>query len=140
RYRIWVRGYGLADSGKVPAAPGSTVTLTAVVARDAATAAKVYPAAYWYALLKVPEAAELAHLPGGRNGYLMWIKNMGCVGCHQLGNLATRTLPPALGKFESSQAAWLRRIQSGQAGGQMVSLAQGVLGGTPIKYLADWTD
>jgi hypothetical protein len=139
-YRVWVRGYGLADSAKVPAVPGGTLDLTAVVAPDAATAAKVYPAAYWYAMLKVPDAAEVARLPGGRNAYLMWIKNMGCIGCHQLGNLATRTLPVSLGKFESSQAAWARRIQSGQAGGQMVNLAQGLLGGIPLKYLADWTD
>ena len=139
-YRVWVRGYGLADSEKVVAVPGRAVNLTAVVATDAATAAKVYPAAYWYAMLQVPEASELSHVPGGRNGYLMWIKNMGCIGCHQLGNLATRTLPASLGKFESSQAAWLRRISSGQAGGQMVGLAQGLLGGVPIKYFADWTD
>ena len=139
-YRVWVRGYGLADSTEVRAVPGGTLDLTAVVAPDAATAAKVYPAAYWYAMLKVPDAAEVARLPGGRNAYLMWIKNMGCIGCHQLGNLATRTLPTSLGKFDSSQAAWARRIQSGQAGGQMMRLAQGLLGGIPLKYLADWTD
>ncbi len=45
-YRVWVRGYGLADSTEVRAIPGSTLDLTAVVAPDAATAAKVYPAAY----------------------------------------------------------------------------------------------
>jgi hypothetical protein len=139
-YRVWVRGYGLADSTEVRAVPDSTLDLTAVVAPDAATAAKLYPAAYWYAMLKVPDVAEVARLPGGRNAYLMWIKNMGCIGCHQLGNLATRTLPTSLGKFESSQAAWARRIQSGQAGGQMMRLAQGLLGGIPLKYLADWTD
>ena len=139
-YLVWVRGYGLADSAKVRAVPGSNLDLTVLAASDAATAAKVYPAAYWYAMLKVPEAAEVARLPGGRDAYLMWIKNMGCIGCHQLGNLATRTLPASLGKFESTQAAWARRIQSGQAGGQMVSLAQGLLSGIPLKYLADWTD
>jgi hypothetical protein len=139
-YRVWVRGYGLADSAKLTATPGDTINLAAVVAPDAATAAKVYPAAYWYAMLKVPQESELTRLAGGRNAYLMWTKNMGCVGCHQLGNLATRTVPAALGKFDSSQAAWLRRISSGQAGGQMVGIAQGVLGGVPIKYLADWTD
>jgi len=139
-YAIWIRGYGLADSNKVTARPGQTLDLTAVVAPDAAAAAKNYPAAYWYAMLKLPEASEVAKVPGGRNGYLMWIKNMGCVGCHQLGNLATRTLPANLESSGSSQAAWLRRISSGQAGGQMVGLAQGVLGGVPIKYLADWTD
>jgi hypothetical protein len=140
KYTLWVRGYGLADSAKVPASPGESVNLKAITAPDAASAAKVYPAAYWYAMLKIPNDAELAHVPGGRNAYLMWIKNMGCIGCHQLGNLATRTVPANLGKFDSSQAAWLRRIQSGQAGGQMVSIAAGTLGGTPLKYLGDWTD
>jgi hypothetical protein len=139
-YRVWVGGYGLTDSAKVTALPGSSVDLTAIVAPDAASAAKVYPAAYWYAMLKVPEDSELTSLPGRRNEYLMWTKNMGCVGCHQLGNLATRTLPVAFGTLDSSQASWLRRISSGQAGGEMVGLAQGVLGGVPIKYLADWTD
>ena len=139
-YRVWVRGYGLDDSAGVPGVPGETLDLTVAVAPDAAAAARVYPAAYWYAMLHVPEASELAGLPGGRNAYLMWIKNMGCVGCHQLGNLATRTLPAGLGRFDSSQQAWLRRISSGQAGAQMVGLAQGLLGGVPIKYLADWTD
>jgi hypothetical protein len=139
-YQIWVRGYGLVDSAKVEAAPGKTVNLTAVVAGNPAQAAKVYPAAYWYAMMKLPAEEEVAHVPGGRNGYLMFMKNMGCIGCHQLGNLATRTLPASLGEFSSSQLAWTRRIQSGQAGGDMVRIAMGALQGVPIKYLADWTD
>src|SRR5690606_16006869 len=53
-YEIWVRGYGLADSAKVAGEPGKRVNLTATVAADAATAAKVYPAAYWYAMMKLP--------------------------------------------------------------------------------------
>ena len=140
KYNVWVRGYGLADSSKVAATPGKTVNITVSVAPDKATAARAYPAAYWYAMLKIPSDAEVAHVPGGRNAYLMWIKNMGCIGCHQLGNLATRTLPSDLGTFPTSQAAWLRRIQSGQAGGQMVTLAQGLLQGIPLKYYADWSD
>jgi hypothetical protein len=139
-YRVWVRGYGLTDSPKVPAARGRRLDLSAVTAADPAAAAKSYPAAYWYAMMKIPDRAETAKLPGGRNGYLMWMKNMGCIGCHQLGNLATRTLPAALGHFASSEQAWLRRIQSGQAGGQMINIAQGALAGIPIRYLADWTD
>ena len=91
-------------------------------------------------MMKLPQDSEVAHLRGGRNEYLMWVKNMGCIGCHQLGNLATRTLPPSLGKFNSSHEAWIRRIQSGQAGSQMVATAMGRLAGAPPKYLADWTD
>src|SRR5690606_4426505 len=44
-----------------------------------------------------------------------------------------------LGDFDSSEAAWIRRISSGQAGGNMTSRIAG-LGGVPYKYLADWTD
>jgi len=119
KYSVWVRGYGLADSPGVDAIPGRRLALAAVVAPDAAAAAKTYPAAYWYAMMKIPEEAQVAALPGGRNGYLMWMKNMGCVGCHQLGNLATRTIPKTLGTFKSSQEAWARRLLSGQAGSQM---------------------
>ena len=139
-YEIWVRGYGLVDSAKVPARPGSSVDLTAVVAPDAASAAQVYPAAYWYAMMDLPTEDELAGIPGGLNFYLTWVKNMGCVGCHQLGQASTRTLPASLGEFESSEQAWMRRISSGQAGGNMLRLAADVLKGLPIRYLADWTD
>jgi hypothetical protein len=140
KYRVWVRGYGLADSPAVDAAFGRSLDLAAVVAADAATAAKTYPAAYWYAMMRIPEEAEVANVAGGRNGYLMWMKNMGCVGCHQLGNLATRTLPKSLGPYKSSQEAWARRLQSGQAGRTMINIAQATLAGVPIHYLADWTD
>ena len=140
KYSVWVRGYGLSDSVAVDATPGRHLDLAAVVAPDAAAAAKIYPAAYWYAMMKIPEDAQVGVVPGRRNGYLMWMKNMGCVGCHQLGNLATRTIPKSLGTFKSSQEAWVRRLQSGQAGSQMINIAQGVLAGIPIHYLADWTD
>ena len=116
KYRVWVRGYGLIDSPGADATPGQHLDIAATIAPDAATAAKIYPAAYWYAMMKIPEEAQVAKVPGGRNGYLMWMKNMGCVGCHQLGNLATRTIPKSLGTFKTSEEAWLRRMQSGQAG------------------------
>jgi len=45
KYRVWVRGYGLADSPKVDATPGHRLDLAAVIAPDAAAAAKIYPAA-----------------------------------------------------------------------------------------------
>jgi len=140
RYRVWVRGYGLVDSRGVEATPGQHLDIAATVASNAVTAARTYPAAYWYAMMKIPEEEQVAKVPGGRNAYLMWMKNMGCVGCHQLGNLATRTIPKSLGTLKSSQEAWLRRLQSGQAGVQMINIVQGALAGIPIHYLADWTD
>lgn len=139
-YKLWVRGYGLEDSDKIDATRGTIADLIAVTAPDAATAARVYPAAYWYAMMDLPTDEEVANFPGGMNFYLTWMKNMGCVGCHQMGNEATRTIPPVLADIETSEQAWTRRISSGQAGGTMVRLASGTLRGLPIKYLADWTD
>jgi hypothetical protein len=139
-YEVWVRGYGLADSPKRKAAPGQTLAIEAVLAKDPAVAARVYPAAYWYSMMKIPPASALDALNGDRHRYLAWMKSLGCVGCHQLGQAATRTLPPPFAKLGSSQAAWMRRIQSGQAGGQMLGIAAGILGGVPFRYLADWTD
>ena len=138
-YRIWVRGYGLVDSQPIPGTRGELMDLTASVAQDAAAAAQVYPAAYWYSMMGLPTEDELAELDGGLNEYLMWVKNMGCVGCHQLGNEATRTLPSSLTGMESSEEAWWRRISSGQAGQNMFGIANR-LEGLPIKYMAEWTD
>lgn len=138
-YKIWVRGYGLADSAKVDAAPGNKIDLTVVPAADMKAAAEIYPAAYWYAMMKLPPASELAKVPGGVNEYVASMKNLGCVGCHQMGNKATRIIPDEFHELESSEAAWQRRIASGQAGANMSGRIAD-LGGVPIKYLADWTD
>ena len=40
RYDVWVRGYGLVDSPKVQAEPGTTLDLKAVVAPSAAAAGR----------------------------------------------------------------------------------------------------
>jgi hypothetical protein len=138
-YRLWVRGYGLVDSEPVPGERGGLLDLSASVAPDAAAAARVYPAAYWYSMMGLPTEEEVAGLDGGMNEYLTWVKNMGCVGCHQLGNERTRTLPASLADAESSEAAWWRRISSGQAGQNMFGIAN-QLEGLPIKYMAEWTD
>src|SRR6478735_7459553 len=58
KYKVWVRGYGLVDSKPVDAAPGKALNLAAVTAPSAKAAAEVYPANYWFALLRPPEDAE----------------------------------------------------------------------------------
>ena len=136
-YQVWVRGYGLSDSDKTSAKPGATVNLTAKVAATPADAAKVYPAIYWYSMQKLPAASEVSKLRGGVDEYVASIKNLSCIGCHQIGQLATRTLPT---QFGHGMDGWVRRIQSGQAGGQMLASAMNQLGGVPPKYLGDWTD
>src|SRR4029079_4523544 len=57
-YQVWVRGYGLVDSPKVPSTPGSPLTLKAVGAPDEKAAAEYYPANYWFAMLNVPAKSE----------------------------------------------------------------------------------
>ena len=69
-YEVWVRGYGLVDSAKTQTTPGNKLNLLAPIAPDAASAAEIYPAAYWYSMMKVPGAAEVAHLDGGLNEYM----------------------------------------------------------------------
>src|SRR5436190_10836199 len=76
---------------------------------------------------------------GGVNQYLASIKNQSCIGCHQIGQLATRTIPSAFSSM-SHHDAWVRRIQSGQAGSQMLASAMNQLGGVPPKYLSEWTE
>jgi hypothetical protein len=145
KYQLWVRGYGLIDSPKVDGEPGKHVNLTAVAAPDDAAAAKYYPAIYWYSMLKVPDKDQF----GGKSDipadvtqvdWITTLKNRDCVGCHQLGQLATRTIPAGLGHFDSGTDAWARRIQSGQASPNMVNPLVGKLGGVPLVYFGDWTD
>ena len=55
RYRVWVRGYGLADSTPVQVTPSAApLTLTAVAAKTPQEAAKVYPGDSWLSLLAPP--------------------------------------------------------------------------------------
>jgi len=148
-YRVWVRGYGLVDSPKVEIAPGRILDLNAVEAPSSRAAAEYYPAGYWFSLLRVPDKSEFGGpRPAGSDispkisSQAEWLRNLksgGCWACHQLGNKATREIPRALGSFDSSAAAWQRRILSGQAGGNMMSGAN-QLGGRAYTLFADWTD
>jgi hypothetical protein len=149
-YSVWVRGYGLVDSPKVQTEPGKIVNLQAVVAPNPAAAAEYYPAIYWYAMLKVPDKSEFPGTGPDGNGipqalksqaqWLEIVKTDGCYTCHQLGNKATRTIPPELGAFTSSQKAWARRIQSGQAMTQMVNNIGRLNPKRALALFAEWTD
>jgi hypothetical protein len=144
RYSVWARGYGLVDSAKIVAEPGRQVNITATEAPDAAAAARYYPAIYWYSMLRIPPAEQFGgegSIPAGMKqiDWLSAMKNNGCIGCHQLGQLSTRTIPPSLGTFPSAEDAWRRRVQSGQSGQQM-SGQLGALGPLSYKHFAEWTD
>src|SRR5215475_12593474 len=146
KYKVWVRGYGLVDSPKVETEPGKQLNLKAVPAPSEAEAAKYYPAIYWYSMLKIPDASQFGKKDGEipdkvkQTDWLNLMKNNGCVGCHQLGQLSTRTLPQGLGEYANHAEAWMRRIQAGQSGALMVNIIAGQLAGAPIKYFADWTE
>jgi hypothetical protein len=149
-YNLWVRGYGLVDSPKLTATPGKTLNLTAVVAPNERAAAEYYPAGHWFSLMRMPDKSEFPGTGGEGNGIAPtirsqaeWLRNVksgGCLACHQLGNKATREIPPALGTFSTSMAAWDRRIQSGQAGGQMSGGLNQLGRQRALAMFADWTD
>ena len=149
-YTVWVRGYGLVDSPKVQTEPGKMLNLTAVLAPDPHEAAKYYPAAYWYSLLHIPPKSDFPGTGPKGNGiserikdqgeWIETIKTDGCETCHQLGDKATREIEPSLGAFDTSEAAWDRRIQSAQVGGSMNANANRVGRKRLLSEYADWTD
>ena len=150
-YNVWVRGYGLVDSPKVPGVPGTALNLTAVVAPNPRAAAQYYPAQYWYSLIKVPDKSEFPGTGPTGNGispnlksqaeWLRLMKTDSCESCHQIGSKGTREIPELFKKqFPTSTAAWERRVQSGQAGAGMYSSLTTGLGRRALAMFADWTD
>jgi hypothetical protein len=143
-YSVWARGYGLVDSAKTTSAPGRRVNITAIPAPNPAAAAHYYPAIYWYSMLQIPAADQFGGTSAipkemTQRDWIGTLKNQQCIGCHQIGQESTRTIPPSLGTFANSEQAWLRRIQSGQAGPLMTG-AISRLGPTAFKYFGDWSD
>ena len=140
-YSVWVRGYGLVDSPKVQAEPGGVLDLSAVVAPSAAAAAQYYPPIYWYSMLKVPAKSEFPAGPvKSQPEWVNIIKTSGCMSCHALGTLGTRTMPKDFAHFKSSAEAWGRRIASGQAMTQMTTVLGRLDAPRALALWGDWTD
>jgi hypothetical protein len=145
-YSVWVRGYGLVDSPKTRTQPGKSLNLQAVPAPNPRAAAEYYPAGYWLSLLRVPEKTEFPGGPGiGQNvrnqaDWIRLIKSGGCTACHQLGTTGTRKLPKDFAALPSSVMAWERRLQSGQAGTNMVQTLGQIGHDRALALFADWTD
>jgi hypothetical protein len=142
-----VRGYGLVDSAKQRSTPGRHVDHAATAAATPAEAAKVYPAIHWYSMMNLPPKSAF----GGSTEiprditferWLFQMKSAGCVGCHQMGHLSTRTIPDVFLKETggSHVEAWMRRVSAGQSGEQMVNQLAGILGSAPFQHLGDWTE
>src|SRR5262249_13822171 len=108
-------------------------------------------ALYWLSLLKVPPKTDFPGTGPTGNGISPtirsqgeWIRQVvstdGCTGCHQLGNKATREIPPSLGMFETADKAWDQRIKAGQAGGGMSARFTQVGRNRALAMYGDWTD
>jgi hypothetical protein len=148
-YDVWVRGYGLVDGPRVVTKPGKIVNLTAVLAPHEDAAAQYYPAIYWYSMLNIPDESNFSgpkrdeNMPENiksRQAWLNMIKTTGCIACHGIGTMGTRTIPAALGHFDSAADAWARRIQSGQAMTAMVNTISRLDPQLAFQYFGDWTD
>lgn len=113
-YKVWVRGYGLADSAPVDGAPGHVVDFKVTNASDAQAAAAIYPANYWSSLMRVPGKSEFPGTGPKGNGISPtlktqehWLLNLKsrCASCHQLGNRVTREV-----LLDDATEAWTQMI------------------------------
>src|SRR5579871_1603711 len=130
-YQVFVRGYGLLDSQRQPATPGHQLDLKVEVAPDNRSAAQVYPAAWWAAMLKLPDD------PVVQRKLALDLKE--CYDCHQIGNKITRELGTASsGGATSTLKAWDERTKIGPVAGRMAGAFQSL--GPQKQLFADWTD
>ena len=147
-YRVWVRGYGLADSAPVIARAGEALTLEAVPAATPQEAAAIYPANHWYSLLEPPAPEEFPGtgpegngIPTALRSQAAWVDvtKQGCQLCHQMGNRFTFDVSQLDG-FDSTAEAWDHRITFGQRGAQMSGVMNRFGRERGLAMFADWTD
>ena len=148
-YDVWVRGYGLADSEPLAAAPGDDLVLAANYPETPQEEASVYPASYWYSLMEVPSESDFPGTGPSGNGIstnvrsqAAWIDNLkqGCQLCHQLGNQITRETTHIEGRFASTEEAWSHRLNFGQRGPRMGMQLAAMGQERAVLEFADWTD
>ena len=146
-YRVWVRGYGLADSEPVAAEPGQSLTLQTTPAGSQREAASVYPANYWYSLLEPPPPSEFPGTGADGNGIsealrsqAAWVDltKQGCQLCHQMGNRFTHDISHLEG-FDSAVEAWDHRVRFGQRGAQMSGVLNRFGRDRGLAMYADWS-
>jgi len=139
-YAVWVRGYGLVDSPRVAATPGRVLDLKAMTAPSAAAAAEYYPPIYWYAMMKIPAKGDFPLGPmKSQPEWLNNLKTTGCMSCHAIGTKGMRTMPKDFTHMNSVDA-WGRRIASGQAMTQMITVINRFDRRRVLGNFADWTD
>lgn len=140
-YAVWVRGYGLVDSARTRAVPGSTVNLRAGREASAKEAAEIYPAMYWFSMLRVPAASEFPLGPvQSQQQWLNTIKSGACQSCHAIGTPGMRHVPELFSKGRTSHEAWRMRLRAGSAQNLMARDISRLDGERAIANFADWTD
>jgi streptogramin lyase len=136
KYQVWVRGYGLTDSAKVDARPGTAaLALRASKAATPEEAARIYPASYWLSLLKPPAESEFAArgadapIPAAYASQAVWVSQLklGCELCHQLGSMITRSRPSDQYDLSLKKA------------GTMSAIADGLGRKRLLRVLAEWS-
>src|SRR3989449_5122087 len=128
--QVFVRGYGLVDSARVPAKVGQHLDLKAVVAPEGRAAAEVYPANYWLSLMEISK--------GDVSDKDVLLETKACYSCHQVGDLVTREISKNLGSYTSSLDAWDHHTTVGPNGPNMSANFKRM--GAQRKAFADWTD
>ncbi|MGE0543921.1 MAG: hypothetical protein AB7R89_27460 [Dehalococcoidia bacterium] len=115
KYRIWARGYGLVDTKASDAVPGQSIRLIAAAAPTPAAAAQIYPANYWFSLIRVPPESVFPGTGPDGNGVNKdfrtqqdWLAHMkeNCQFCHQMGTRITREVTG-----DQPLAIWDARVQ-----------------------------
>jgi len=152
KYEVWVRGYGLVDSPRVVGEPGKNMNLKATTAPTPQAAAQIYPANYWFSMIKIPDASEFPGTGPKGNGIAaniktqqQWIQQTkSCVRCHQQGDRTTRTL------LNNTPEGWAERItKARESGDQAVgntgpehaaSMVNGMTQFGRTRGLAMWAD
>jgi hypothetical protein len=148
-YKVWVRGYGLADSAQVDAHPGKLVDFSVKPAASAAAAARLYPGMYWYSLLEIPAASEFPGTSDKGNkmspnmkSQAQWVDTVknGCQSCHALGSHGIREVPKIFSDGHSSSEAWAMRTQAGQAMEYMAVVLDSMGPEKVYSLFSRWTD
>jgi len=152
-YKVWVRGYGLADSTPIEMKPAANqVTLKATSAKTPQEAAKVYPGNYWLSLMEPPakslfpgtgpQGNGLGLTMQSQNNWIYQLKS-GCNFCHQLGNLETRNLDHVLAakpELKTHAEAWEWRLGTGVRGNAMYSVLTTQGKEPSLKSFSGWTE
>ena len=103
-YDVWVRGYGIRDTKKISASPGTESLSLRTQVAGRAEAAKNFPANFWLSMMMPPPASDIPDSAGFQSSV-----KLGCELCHQL---ECATSVPIKIRILSSFCHWPSRSSS----------------------------